>query len=116
MILAIFTTLRFKHISKDRGENTTMNLLNRSDIRPLQKQYRFGKDVNCQYVIAKIYDPCGPWTWYILNQNPEYPDDLLAIVRGETVELKKISLTELEAYRNLSLGLPLDNDPYFMPT
>ena len=93
-----------------------MKLLTRFEIELLQRQFPFGNDLGKQDIIVKIYDPCGPWTWYILNQNPEYPDDLMAIVRGETVELRKISLAELEAYRNISLGLPLDNDPYFMPT
>ena len=73
-----------------------------------------GSDLDKQDAVVKVYDPCGPWSWYLLNQNPEYPDELWAIFRGFTVEVVKASLLELEAYRDTQLGLSLDRDPYFM--
>jgi hypothetical protein len=91
-----------------------MNILTKSIIQELQRQHPFGRDISKQDVVTKIYDPCGPWTWYLLNQNPEHPDDLNAIVRGNTVEIATVSMSELEAYRGIPLGLPLDRDPYFM--
>jgi hypothetical protein len=92
-----------------------MNLLTKQDISKLQQQYCFGNDLDQQKVVVKIYDPFGPKTWYILNQNPEAPDHLMAIVRDDQVELSIVFLSELEAYKGMHLGLPLDSDPYFMP-
>ena len=91
-----------------------MKLLSSSQIDRLQQQYIFGCNLDRQDAVVKIYDPCGPGTWYLLNQNPESPDCLWAIVRNIYVEVKIVSLLELEAYRGKPMGLPLDRDPYFM--
>jgi hypothetical protein len=98
-----------------KEEGKKMKLLTSSIMEKLQRQYLFGIDISKQDVVVKIYDPCGPWTWYLLNQNPGHPDELKAIVRGNTVDVAVVSFSELEAYRNKPLGLPLDRDPYFMP-
>jgi hypothetical protein len=40
-----------------------------------QGQFSKGSDMN-QMVVAKFFDPCGSWTWYLMNQSPDDPDYL----------------------------------------
>jgi hypothetical protein len=74
--------------------------------------YCFGSDLKKQRVICKVFDPYGSFSWYILNQDPEDPDYLWAIVKGFEVEAGSVSKKELEA-SNTKFGLPLDRDLYF---
>ena len=89
-----------------------MQLFTKEIEKKLQEQYQYGNDLEKQIVAAKIFDPMSQWTWYLLNQDPEDPDYLWAIVRGFEVEIGSVSKKELETYRG-KLGLPLERDLYF---
>ena len=91
-----------------------MKLFTKEIEKKLQEQYQYGNDLEKQIVTAKIFDPMSQWTWYLLNQDPEDPDYLWAIVRGFEVEIGSVSKRELETYRG-KLGLPLERDLYFRP-
>ncbi len=91
-----------------------MKLLTKEIEKKLQEQYPKGSDFDTQQVVAKLFDPQGSWTWYLMNQNPENPDYLWGIVDGFEVETGSISLSELESYRG-KLGLPLERDLHFSP-
>lgn len=82
--------------------------------RKLQEQYSKGSDLATQEVVAKIFNPYGDETWYLLNQCPDDPDYLWAIVRLFEVEVGSVSRRELETYRN-NFGGVLERDLYFKP-
>lgn len=65
-------------------------------------------------VVAKFFDPCGSWTWYLINQDPADPDYLWGIVRGFEVEMGSFSLSELTAHKG-KLGIGIERDLHFKP-
>jgi hypothetical protein len=88
-----------------------MMLFTREIEKKLQEQYPAGNDLDNQVVVAKIFDPMSQWTWYLLNQDPEDPDYLWAIVKGLEIEIGSVGKTELVSFGNF--GLPLERDLYF---
>ena len=97
-----------------------MKLLNftAAQTKALQKQFPLGADFEKQKVIAKVFDPCGSWTWYIMNQDPNDPDYLWGIVKGFEIETGSISFSELQATRRpVKMGgvIPLERDLHFKP-
>ena len=90
-----------------------MKLFNKTIDNKLFKQYSFGSDLSKQKVVAKIFNPYGRGTWYILNSDPNDPDYLWAIVDlGYGAEVGSVSRKELETYRN-KLGYGFERDMYF---
>jgi hypothetical protein len=81
----------------------------------LQKQFPLGSNLESQQVICKIFNPYGRFTWYIVNQDPEDPDYLWAIVDGFEVEIGSVSKSELESIKVPPFGLPLERDRGFNP-
>jgi len=79
----------------------------------LQNQYGKGSNLD-QLVVAKIFDPCGNWSWYLMNQAPEDPDYLWGIVKGFEVEMGSISYQELHDYIG-PLCIGLERDLHFKP-
>ncbi|MQY58863.1 MAG: DUF2958 domain-containing protein [Clostridia bacterium] len=63
-------------------------------------------------VIVKFFDPCGSWTWYATEFDPE-TGIFFGYVRGLENELGYFSLKELEEYRGKPLGLGIERDMYF---
>lgn len=95
-----------------------MKLINKEIHADLMKQYPLGSDIDTQMVIAKIFNPYGSWTWYLLNANPdeaEDPDYLWAIVKGYEIEIGSVSLKELESVRVPPFDMLLERDLYFKP-
>ena len=90
-----------------------MKLMTKAIEKQAQKQYPLGSDMK-QKVVAKFFDPCGSWTWYLMNQDPNDPDYLWGIVKGHEVEMGSFSLSELQSYKG-SLGLGIERDLYFTP-
>jgi len=90
-----------------------MKLMTKAIERQAQKQYPKGASLN-QRVVAKFFNPCGSWTWYLMNQDPENPDYLWGIVDGFAVEMGSFSLSELQSVR-LKFGLRIERDLYFTP-
>lgn len=93
-----------------------MKLFTKKIEKELQKQYSQGSSFD-QLVICKTFNPYGSWTWYIMNQDPENPDYLWGIVRGNEIEMGSISKSELENIKINVFGapLPLERDKFFKP-
>ena len=92
-----------------------MKLLPKNIQDQLQAQYQLGNHLEEQKVICKIFNPYGRGTWYLLNQDPEDPDYLWAIVDMYDVEIGSVLKSELETIRLTDANLPLERDRYFKP-
>jgi hypothetical protein len=95
-----------------------VKLLTKTIHTELMRQYPLGSDLDNQIIIAKVFNPCGAYTAYLLNADPaeaDDPDYLWGIVKNFEVEMGSISLKELEAVRVPPFGLPLERDLYFKP-
>lgn len=90
-----------------------MKLITKAIEKKAQKQFPMGSDMN-QMVIAKFFDPCGGWTWYLMNQDPNDTNYLWGIVKGIYIEMGSFSLNELQAYRG-RLGIGIERDKFFKP-
>ena len=92
-----------------------MRLFNKTIDRQLFKQYALGSDLSKQEVVAKIFNPMGAGTWFILNSDPEAPDYLWAIVDlGYGAEVGSVSRSDLETYRG-RFGMGFERDLSFDP-
>lgn len=92
-----------------------MRLFNKTIDRQLFKQYPLGSDLSKQEVVAKIFNPMGSGTWFILNSDPNDPDYLWAIVDlGYGAEVGSVSRSDLETYRG-RFGLGFERDLGFDP-
>ena len=66
-------------------------------------------------VFVKFFDPCGSWTWYATEGQPEEDDFcFFGMVHGHEKELGYFMLSELESFRG-PLGLGIERDLYFAP-
>lgn len=90
-----------------------MKLLTKAIETQLRKQFPLGDDMD-QLVVAKFFDPCGSWSWYVMNQDPGDPSYLWGIVKGFEVETGSINLEELSQLRG-PLGLGIERDLHFKP-
>lgn len=81
--------------------------------RRLQAQFKHGSCLEDQLVICKLFHPFSNWTWYLLNQDPEEPNYLWAIVEGIALEMGSVSKADLVELR--LCGLPLERDVSFEP-
>jgi hypothetical protein len=91
-----------------------MKLMTKAIEKAAQKQFPYGNDWDKQKIVAKFFDPCGSWTWYLMNQDPKDPDYLWGIVNGFAVECGSFSLSELEGTKT-RFGLGIERDKYFTP-
>lgn len=95
-----------------------MKLITKEIHLDLMRQYPLGSDIDTQMVIAKIFNPYGSWTWYLLNADPDEAEDpnyLWAIVSGFEIEMGSVSLKELESVLVPPFGMPLERDIHFTP-
>jgi hypothetical protein len=92
-----------------------MKLFTKEIEKQLQSQYEKGSNLEKQEVVAKIFNPYGSGTWYLLNQDPEDPDYLWCIAKLFEVEIGSVSKSELENLRVNVFGiqLGLERDLYF---
>ena len=90
-----------------------MKLMTKEIEQKARDQFKLGSD-GSQKVVAKFFDPCGSWTWYLMNQDPDDPDYLWGIVQGNEIEMGSFSLSELSNYRG-RLGVGIERDLYFTP-
>jgi hypothetical protein len=90
-----------------------MKLMTKAIEQAARKQYALGSSED-QLVVAKFFDPCGSWTWFLMNQDPEDPSYLWGIVKGHEVEMGSFSLDELQAYKS-RWGLGIERDYHFRP-
>jgi hypothetical protein len=92
-----------------------MKLFTKDIDKKLFAQYETGSELDNQVVVAKIFNPYGRGTWYIINSDPNEPDYLWAIVDLFEVEVGSVSRSELENLKVPPLGLGLERDLYFQP-
>ena len=70
-------------------------------------------EVEDPIVYIKFFDPCGSFTWFILEYDGD--DTFFAFVKSNLCpegELGYVSLSELESVKN-QLGLGIERDLYF---
>jgi hypothetical protein len=92
-----------------------MKLFNKTIDTQLFKQYPIGSDLSKQKVVAKIFNPFGRGTWYIVNSDPSDPNYLWAIVDlGYGAEVGSVRRSDLENYRG-RFGLGFERDLSFEP-
>jgi len=93
-----------------------MKLLTKELETKLKKQFPKGSSFE-QEVVAKIFNPYGRATWYLMNQDPKDSDYLwgVAILFDDVgPEMGSISLKELESVE-IFPGCGLERDKYFRP-
>ena len=83
--------------------------------KKLFEQYKYGSDMSKQDVVAKIFNPFGAGTWYVMNADPEEPDYLWGIVDLFEVEMGSMSREELVSLRIPPLNVRLERDVSFKP-
>lgn len=89
-----------------------MKLLTKSIEKRLQNQFSKGSSFN-QKVVAKLFNPVGAGTWYLLNQDPNDPDYLWCVAdMGYGHEMGSVLLSELKSVTGL-FGLGIERDLYF---
>ena len=62
---------------------------------------------------VKYFDPCGSWTWYGVEYDPE-TKEFFGLVDGIEKEWGYFSLAELESIKR-PFGLGIERDLYFEP-
>jgi hypothetical protein len=92
-----------------------MKLLTKDIDAKLFAQYSKGSDLANQMVVAKIFNPYGRGTWYLLNSDPEDPDYIWAIVNLFEAEVGSVSRSELESIKVPPFRLGLERDLSFHP-
>jgi hypothetical protein len=92
-----------------------MKLFTKAIDEMLFKQYPLGSDLSSQMVVAKIFNPYGRGTWYLLNSDPQDPDYIWAIVDLFDVEMGSVSRSELEGLKVPPFRLGLERDTFFTP-
>lgn len=92
-----------------------MKLFTKDIDKKLFAQFMKGSDLSSQMVVAKIFNPYGRGTWYIINSDPNDPDYLWAIVKIIDVEVGSVSRSELETLRVPPFRLNLERDMSFTP-
>ena len=92
-----------------------MKLFTKSIDEQLFKQYSMGADLENQKVVAKIFNPYGRGTWYIINSDPNDPDYLWAIVDLFEIEIGSVSRMDLETIKVPPFRLGLERDTSFDP-
>jgi len=92
-----------------------MKLFTKEIDSKLFEQYKMGSDLENQKVVAKIFNPYGRGTWYLLNSDPQDPDYIWAIVDFFEVEMGSVSRSELQGIKVPPFGLGLERDMSFTP-
>jgi hypothetical protein len=92
-----------------------MKLFTKQIDNQLFAQYPLGADLSKQKVVAKIFNPYGRGTWYLINSDPSDPDYLWAIVDLFEVEVGSVSRMELETIKVPPFRLGLERDMSFTP-
>jgi hypothetical protein len=90
-----------------------MKLFTKEIEKKLQAQYPKGGDLASQEIVAKIFNPYGRGTWYLINQDPDDPDYLWVIAKITHTEVGSVSKNELEKTRVPIIGgykEPLERD------
>ena len=92
-----------------------MKLFTKEIDQKLFAQYSKGSDLSNQMVVAKIFNPYGRGTWYLINSDEDDPDYLWAIVDLFEVEVGSVSRKELESIKIKPFNFGLERDLSFTP-
>lgn len=92
-----------------------MKLFTKDIDTKLFEQYAKGSDLENQMVVAKIFNPYGNGTWYLLNSDPEDPEYLWAIVDMGDIEVGSVNRSDLENIKIRPFMLGLERDLSFRP-
>jgi hypothetical protein len=92
-----------------------MKLFTSAIDKQLFSQYSKGNDLSTQKVVAKIFNPYGRGTWYLINSDASDPDYIWAIIDLFEVEVGSVSRSELENVKVPPFRLPLERDLSFTP-
>jgi hypothetical protein len=90
-----------------------MKLFTKEINNKLFAQYPKGGNLEDQMVVAKLFNPYGRGTWYLINSDPNEPDYIWAIVDLMDVEVGSVSRSELQNLRVPPYNLPLERDMSF---
>ena len=90
-----------------------MKLLTAKIINKACKQYQMGAELEGQTIVAKFFDPCGSWVWYLMNLDDDL-DYAWGIVNGLALEMGSFSINELQGIER-PFGLGIERDRYFKP-
>lgn len=90
-----------------------LKLMTKAIEKKAQKQFTQGSDME-QMVVAKFFDPCGNWTWYLMNQDPNDTNYLWGIVKGFEIEVGSFGLNDLLTYKG-PFGIGIERDKFFKP-
>lgn len=77
-----------------------------------EKQYKQGSSLK-QMIVAKFFDPCGNFTWYLMNKDPE-DTYCWGIVDGFAIEMGSFDIQELQEYKG-PLGIGIERDKFWTP-
>ena len=92
-----------------------MKLLTKAILKSLPPLYGTEDVPTVDKVIrVKYFDPCGAWTWYGVEYDPE-TREFFGLVDGFEKEWGYFSLTELESIKTKRFGLGIERDLYFKP-
>lgn len=91
------------------------NLLTKAETEKLTKAWSSDLSLANLTVHAKVFNPYGMGTWYLLALNPDGGDELFAIVDLMFLEVGSVSLHELATLRVAPFNMPLERDRYFQP-
>lgn len=91
-----------------------MKLLTKAILKKLPALYS-DQNTACddKICIVKFFDPCGSWTWYATEFDPE-TGIFFGWVDGQFPEWGNFALSEMAAYRG-RFGLGIERDMYFTP-
>ena len=64
-------------------------------------------------VVVKFFDPCGSWTWYVVEFDQK--DTFFGLVDGLELEWGYFSLSELKSVKTKPFGLGIERDLHFTP-
>lgn len=78
----------------------------------LRLNWGYKADTMACNVIVRLFDTAGPFECFLYAQNPDYHDEIKAILCGFTAEDCEISMTWLDGFFNSS-GEPLKIDNAF---
>jgi ppGpp synthetase/RelA/SpoT-type nucleotidyltranferase len=93
--------------------------LTQEETKKLQSQFQYGSDLSRQKAIVKVFNPYGRGTWFLINQDPQDPNYIWAIVdMGNGIDAGSVSLNQLQSIRVNVFGakLPLEKDRGFNET
>jgi hypothetical protein len=90
-----------------------MKLLTKSIQNQAEKQFDLGSDFDSQKVVAKFFDPCGSWSWFLVNKDPQ-DSYCYGIVKGFEIEAGSFDIYDLINHRG-RLGIGIERDLSFTP-